>query len=480
MSEEKIILVNKNFQSHKLSKLEFFPGINVVTGPNTSGKTSLVRSLRTLFFNLRASRSFINHNASSMQVGVSWRGNKVVYKKNRSGASGYQINGKEFTRLGGKTLFDFLPSFPALSSGLNLQDEWSVLFPFGFTPTELYGFYEEFICEYDLSRVFVEIKEEEKALKEKVVQKESVIDFVDNVILKVEPLICVLDKNFVLNLSRDVNSLLSSSSSVLEDYDSSVAFKRTVDVFKNLSCLPLFDFGVKDLSLWYDYGRALRLRIFQVKKRDLKFSVLTDFCKIEEKDFKIKEDYRSYFALKLVLSLFDSLFNGFGLEDFRFRQAEIKDFVTALRLFSGLKESVDFEAGLQKEKLSLEEKLSEFKVCPLCRKPLNDVTEEELKMIDVKEFEAKVEEYQRLLKDYEVLKNRILKVEAVKEEKERQLNEILKRYNCPSWEVFEGKVESLVKELDESIAKIELALSENTPKITEIEKFLQGVDDVRS
>ena len=444
MSEEKIILVNKNFQSHKLSKLEFFPGINVVTGPNTSGKTSLVRSLRTLFFNLRASRSFINHNASSMQVGVSWRGNKVVYKKNRSGASSYQINGREFTRLGGKTLFDFLPSFPALSSGLNLQDEWSVLFPFGFTPTELYGFYEEFICEYDLSRVFVEIKEEEKALKEKVVQKESVIDFVDNVIFKVEPLICVLDKNFVLNLSRDVNSLLSSSSSVLEDYDSAVAFKRTVDVFKNLSCLPLFDFGVKDLSLWYDYGRALRLRIFQVKKRDLKFSVLSDFCKIEEKDLKIK------------------------------------DFVTALRLFSGLKESVDFEVGLQKEKLSLEGKLSEFKVCPLCRKPLNDVTEEELKMIDVKEFEAKVEEYQRLLKDYEVLKNRILKVEAVKEEKERQLNEILKRYNCPSWEVFEGRVESLVKELDESIAKIELALSENTPKIVEIEKFLQGVDDVRS
>lgn len=441
MSEEKIILVNKNFQSHKLSKLEFSPGINIVTGPNTSGKTSLVRSLRTLLFNLRASRSFINHNASSMQVGISWRGNKIIYKKNRSGVSSYQINGKEFTRLGGKTLFDFLPSFPALSSGLNLQDEWSVLFPFGFTPTELYDFYEEFICEYDLSRVFVEIKEEEKALKEKIIQKESVIDFIDNVILKVEPLICVLDKNSVLNLSRDVNSLLNSSSSVLEDYDSAVVFKKTIDIFKSLSCLPLFDFEAKDLSLCHDYGRALKLRIFQVKKKDLFFD---------------------------------------GLEDFKFRQVEIKDFVIALRLFSGLKESVDFETRLQKEKLSLEEKLSEFRVCPLCKKPLNNMTEEELKMIDVKEFEMKVEEYQRLLREYEVLKNKILKVEAIKEEKERQLNEILKKYNCSSLEDFEGKVESLVKELDENIAKIESALNENIPKITEIEKFLQGVDDVRS
>lgn len=48
----------KNFQSHKNSKLEFEPGVNVIIGSSDSGKTAIVRALRWLIWNRPAGDEF--------------------------------------------------------------------------------------------------------------------------------------------------------------------------------------------------------------------------------------------------------------------------------------------------------------------------------------------------------------------------------------------------------------------------------------
>ena len=41
----------QNFQSHKDTKLEFHPGVNVIIGQSDSGKTAIIRALRWLIWN---------------------------------------------------------------------------------------------------------------------------------------------------------------------------------------------------------------------------------------------------------------------------------------------------------------------------------------------------------------------------------------------------------------------------------------------
>ena len=48
----------KNFQSHKVSHLEFDPGVNVIIGPSDSGKTAIIRALRWLVWNRPSGDAF--------------------------------------------------------------------------------------------------------------------------------------------------------------------------------------------------------------------------------------------------------------------------------------------------------------------------------------------------------------------------------------------------------------------------------------
>ena len=60
----------KNFQSHKLSRLDIHPGINVITGRSDSGKTSIVRAIRWIVFNQPRGKGFISHWAEECAVSL--------------------------------------------------------------------------------------------------------------------------------------------------------------------------------------------------------------------------------------------------------------------------------------------------------------------------------------------------------------------------------------------------------------------------
>jgi exonuclease SbcC len=88
----------KNFQSHKYSKLELTEGVNIIQGTSDSGKSAIIRSLRSLLYN-RLHVSFRSDWGGDSNVTINFNNGKVSRKR------GKEFNGYELD-IGTKMLFE--------------------------------------------------------------------------------------------------------------------------------------------------------------------------------------------------------------------------------------------------------------------------------------------------------------------------------------------------------------------------------------
>jgi len=93
---EKLTL--KNFQAHKNSTLNFSPGINVITGPNNKGKSSIIRAIYWLVFNRPSGDEFIREGSKSCSVQGVFDGVSVTRKRGKS-ENKYVVDGQTFNAL---------------------------------------------------------------------------------------------------------------------------------------------------------------------------------------------------------------------------------------------------------------------------------------------------------------------------------------------------------------------------------------------
>lgn len=61
-------VIIKNFQSHKETRLDFVPGLNVIIGPSDQGKSSIIRAINWVLFNEPRGTEFIRQGASECSV----------------------------------------------------------------------------------------------------------------------------------------------------------------------------------------------------------------------------------------------------------------------------------------------------------------------------------------------------------------------------------------------------------------------------
>ena len=88
----------RNFQSIAQSTVEI-DGFTVVTGPNNSGKTALMRAVRGVFTNAKGT-SFVRHGTDNCEVTVELPdGNTVTWEKGKS-TNRYTVNGKTLDKVG--------------------------------------------------------------------------------------------------------------------------------------------------------------------------------------------------------------------------------------------------------------------------------------------------------------------------------------------------------------------------------------------
>lgn len=162
----------KNFQSISDAHLEFIPGINLILGQSNSGKTAILRAINALLSNPTYAKSFVKLGASKATVVMSYEGNEVIWEKPLKGSTSYIVNGEENTKIGSQDLFDLLPINGFVKSEsddiMNIEGEWNLPFPFDRTPAELFKLFENVFCVSDSATLLKSYKEEESDLVKKV------------------------------------------------------------------------------------------------------------------------------------------------------------------------------------------------------------------------------------------------------------------------------------------------------------------------
>lgn len=89
----------KNFQSHKMSILQFAPGVNIIIGSSDSGKSAIIKALRWATWNKPGGDSFRNWGGGDTEVVIHTDDNEIRRQKTNS-KNVYILNNTEFKAFG--------------------------------------------------------------------------------------------------------------------------------------------------------------------------------------------------------------------------------------------------------------------------------------------------------------------------------------------------------------------------------------------
>lgn len=174
-----VVLALKDFQCHKKTRLEFEPGLTVINGSNSSGKSSLLRAVKALVLNSPYAKKFIRRGAGSVVVALQLDELPAIYWQRDDKSAAYKVGKDTYTKVGKSKLFDILPEFPLVrdESGalLNIQDEWSILFPFDRSPTDLFKLFEDMFSQIPTGFVIDEIRGDELEIRRKIAEAQATI-----------------------------------------------------------------------------------------------------------------------------------------------------------------------------------------------------------------------------------------------------------------------------------------------------------------
>lgn len=97
----------------KEAELKFIPGLNLIVGSSSSGKSTLLRAIRCMMDN-SFSDSHISYGKKKMEIQIKYNGHDATYTRdldNQSRKSAYLIDGKTYTKLGRTSLDDLTSLF---------------------------------------------------------------------------------------------------------------------------------------------------------------------------------------------------------------------------------------------------------------------------------------------------------------------------------------------------------------------------------
>ncbi|MFJ8521444.1 AAA family ATPase [Bacillus cereus] len=81
----------EGFQSHTNSHFNLGTGLNVITGPSDSGKTSIIRAVRWVAFNEPQGEAFVNESVGHATVAIHLDNGIIISKHRRKGKTSYRI-----------------------------------------------------------------------------------------------------------------------------------------------------------------------------------------------------------------------------------------------------------------------------------------------------------------------------------------------------------------------------------------------------
>lgn len=242
----------KNFQSHKNTKLEFVPALNIIKGQNEQGKTAVIRALNWVINNVPSGGNFRSKfcdKSDQTVVGVLLEdrdGKHAVTRTKGNKTNKYEVDGTDI-RAFGQTVPDEVKSVLNISD-INLQLQLDEPFLLCGTSGEV-GRYFNKIIGFDVAdRSQTNLDKTKKAVKDKIdtnieqkIQLEKELDTYDNLEELEHKINCVLGKEKRIRsaetrVERIVleNNLLESLKIKKEKYTHIIKFKDKVETLLSL------------------------------------------------------------------------------------------------------------------------------------------------------------------------------------------------------------------------------------------------------
>ena len=395
-----------NFQAISEGTLEFRTGLNFIIGQSNSGKTATFRAVKDCLLNPSKSARHIKNGSGKATVTLEYNGNIITWTRTPN-SSVYDINGQEYIKVGRSNAFKLLENetgFVLGSSGaiMNIEEELQAPFPFGMSKQDLFKLYEDVFCISDSAVILKAAKGQEEQVKFE-------IGNLENEILKNNKKIEELEKfkkEVDLNLLKTYkNSLVTSSQRLMSLKDGlpsikiaakleGVKIEEADEIFINV--LPQYSEKAELKKLAGKLGRLHKLGTslntnftppsnLIEKRRDLinlqkEVRILSELSKIAFNDFEAVSQLPKYMELQEISKTAELLKN---IKDIKLpsfsASADYQRYRELKQLSKEVKEIQDSlkvkEELLTKVKNTVEqtsERLKEFKVCPLCQRPLED------------------------------------------------------------------------------------------------------------
>lgn len=367
----KLVLSLHNFQSISEGELVFNTGLNFIIGQSNSGKSATFRALKACLLNPAGSQRFIKKGNNKSEVTLKYNGQEIQWERTPK-ESNYVINGEPYYKTGRSSAFKILEDktgFNQDTNGaiMNIEEELQLPFPFGLSSSDLFKLFENIFCISDSSIILKSAKDYEKGVEGEISTLELEEQKTE---AKINALTEFREAVDLTKLLRYKEKLESASTKLEKLKDGMDLIKLAVKLDKKSGVVKEKEFS--DLSLLYRSAVECKELLSQAKE----FYELNK--KLQELQEPEKIDLSKYDELCELKKTFTSLkkLNKLVLDEQEFESTigklrelkQIKDFIQSYK--ENLKK-LEQEEEMAEGKISLlEEKLKEFKVCPLCHKPL--------------------------------------------------------------------------------------------------------------
>ena len=330
----------KNFQLIAEAELEFPVGITAIIGPSNSGKTSTIRAIYSLLKNPPEAKSFIKHGKDKAEVEIETDRMKVKWTRTPK-ESIYEIDGIVHQKVGRTDLFELVPDndFYLDDDGsiINIPDDWSSLFPFDRTDSQVYKLFEDIFAmnENDSTAVMKKIKEDESEAKRKIADMNNKLAINEERLSKINSFINSYSEEDLLTMRDKLQFMLQEYKGLDNDCNSIVSCLRIISDISKIERKE-FDFNIvnsyteldKDANKLVDLNKSLSIDI----PEDPKF------------DFNIVKQY----------------------------QELDRDCENLISILKEVKDISDEEKEVKKNLVELKEQLDSMDTCPLCGQTIKE------------------------------------------------------------------------------------------------------------
>lgn len=358
----------ENFQSISKGELIFHTGTNVIIGQSNSGKSATFRALKACLINPIGSQRFIKKGTNQASVMLEYNGNQIIWKRTPKENS-YIINGETYLKTGRSNAFKLVDDTGfAIDSNdviMNIEEELQLPFPFGISDVDLFKLYENVFCISDSAVIL-------KAAKGVEDKTKLEITTIENDIVKSEN---KLKELLDFKNSVDMNKLKKLKGTLESKNERLMTLKDGLPIIKRACRVQ--EFSVEDKTFInllgsYTENKKLKKTIEQLKKLHAINKTLKELKQPKESFIGKYEELKK---LKKTCSVLRELENvSVQVKSFENKLNEYKELKSFSEEIERIKKNIKSKKqtleNLKEKALEAEEALKEFKVCPLCHKPL--------------------------------------------------------------------------------------------------------------